>query len=64
MSADYLRELLIMLEKVTNDLNEARKLTDTIENQYKVSKTEIKRLEESKDLILQKIMAEKKLIGV
>jgi len=64
MSADYLRELLIMLEKTTNELSESRRITDSLENQFKVSKTEIKRLEEQKDLILQKIMAEKKLIGV
>lgn len=62
ISPDYLKELLLNLENQNKELNEANIIKDKLENDYKVQKTNIQRIENNIDLIKQKIMAEKKFI--
>lgn len=59
---EQLREYLVLLDKVTNDLEQAFKERDSAENSFKIAKSKVESLRNQKDLIKEKIMAEKVLI--
>lgn len=61
-SPEHLTELLRILEETTNDLHTALIEKDAAENSYKTAKTKVDMIKNKKDLIKEKIMAEKVLI--
>jgi len=62
MSSEPLREYLLKLEQATDELNKAFQERDIAENVYKVAKSKVMSLVNQRDLIREKIMAEKLLI--
>ena len=59
---EQLREYLILLDKVTTELSVAFNDRDSAENAFKVARSKVESLRNQKDLIKEKIMAEKVLI--
>ena len=62
MTVDQLRSFLQTLDEVTLELEKALVDRDTKENDLKISKTHVEILKNKRDLVKEKIMAEKVLI--
>lgn len=62
MTVEPLRDLLDKLDTTTKDLETAFQERDAAENTFKVSRSKVQSLMNQRDLIKEKIMAEKILI--
>lgn len=63
-SPEHLRYLLEQLDKITNDLNQAILEHSEAKNQVNIKYAQVKKLENMKNLVMEQIRGEKKLMEV